>query len=209
MSEVERRRSYWYNNILIDSDRVLSPEFDDAVIYVTGAQIEMLRNITQYLTRRQTYAAETNPGYYLVPDESDFDDILAIVADLEETLMGNPNTIWGYAAPWSEWLVEESVGDPYTDAETTAVPEGYVRVLEHWTGRHTHGSTRQVTLQVIAAMGAPILYTAPALPDGEYAYGTTRVTLAEDDTVRWRVSSLASGQNAIFIAHGYVMKLTG
>lgn len=97
MSEVDRRRSYWYNAVLIESDRVLTPQVADAVIYVTGAQVEMLRNITQYLIRRNTYVSESHLGYYLVPDDSDYDEILAIVADLEETLMGNPNTIWGYS----------------------------------------------------------------------------------------------------------------
>jgi len=102
MSEVDRRRSYWYNAVLIDSDRVLDPQFDDAVIYVTGAQLELLRNVTQYLRRRQTYVSETHPGYYLVPDDSDYDDILAIVSDLEEVLMGNPNTLWGYKERYLE-----------------------------------------------------------------------------------------------------------
>ena len=209
MDERERRRAYRHNAVLIDSDRVLTPQFDDAIVYLTGAQLELLRNVSQYLNRRETYRAEKHPGYYLMPDDADYDDILAIVADMEESLMGNPNTIWGYVAPWSEWIVEESVGDAYTDAETTSVPEGYVRVLEHWTGRHTHGSTRQITLQVVASVGAPILYTVPALPSNEYAYEATHITLAEDDMVRWRVTNLASTKSAIFIVHGYVMKLTG
>jgi len=48
----------------------------------------MLRNVTQYLRRRSTFAeAETETGY-LSPDTEDWDTILAIVADLEEKLMG-------------------------------------------------------------------------------------------------------------------------
>lgn len=96
MSESERRRKYRYDRVLIETDRVLDPQFDDAVVYLSGAQVEMLRNMTQYLNRLDTYVSLYNLGTYLTPTVADYDDILAIVADLEEVLMGNPNTIWGY-----------------------------------------------------------------------------------------------------------------
>lgn len=126
----ERRRKYRYDRILIESARILSPQFDAAVLYFTGAQIELLRNVTQYLRKLETYVAEYHPGYYLTPDESDYDDILAIVADLEETLMGNANVIFGYNDNLSERIYEDSdVNDDFT-IETTQVPEGEMwRVL--------------------------------------------------------------------------------
>ena len=55
---------------------------------ITGAQLEMLRNLTQYLHRRSTFVAETHEGYYLAADNDDWDSIQAVVAELEETLMG-------------------------------------------------------------------------------------------------------------------------
>lgn len=122
MSEVERRRSHWYNAILIESDRVLNPVHDDAVIYITGAQVELLRNITVYLRRRHTYVDENHPGYYLVPDDSDFDDILAIVSDLEETLMGNPNTLFGYSEQLHVDGGETKSGDGNYTASSGQVP---------------------------------------------------------------------------------------
>lgn len=96
MSENERRRKYHYNRVLIETERILSPEFSDAVVFLSGAQVEMLRNVTQYLNRLDTYVTEYNPGYYLAPTADDYDDILEIVADLEEVLMGNPNTLFGF-----------------------------------------------------------------------------------------------------------------
>ena len=122
----ERRRKYRYDRILIESDRILSPQFDDAVLYVTGAQLEMLRNVTGYLRNLQTYVDEYQPGYYLTPDVSDYDDILAIVADLEETLMGNPNTIWGYYAPYAEIIQSSTMAAGDSDRYGDHVPEGEV-----------------------------------------------------------------------------------
>ena len=88
MSETWRRKRYYKPRVLISTERVLDPEFPDALLCITGAQIEMLRNLTQYLHRRSTFAqSETDVGY-LSPDVDDWDTIQAIVADLEETLMG-------------------------------------------------------------------------------------------------------------------------
>ena len=88
MSEEWRRKPYYRPRVLVDVDRVLTPQFGDALLCITGAQLEMLRNLTQYLHRRSTFVAENQEGYYLVAENADWDTIQAIVADLEETLMG-------------------------------------------------------------------------------------------------------------------------
>jgi len=88
MSETWRRKPYYRPRVLIDAARVLDPQFDDVLVCITGAQLEMLRNLTQYLHRRSSFASENHDGYYLVADNDDWDSIQAIVADLEETLMG-------------------------------------------------------------------------------------------------------------------------
>lgn len=96
MSEAERRRTYTESRVLMSSVAVLNPTFSDGALYFTGAQVEIMRNLVQYANRIESYVAEYESGYYLTPDNDDWDDIQAIVADLEETLMGNPNTLWGY-----------------------------------------------------------------------------------------------------------------
>ena len=88
MSETWRRKPYYRPRVLIDVGRVLDPQFEDALLCITGEQLEMLRNLTQYLHRRSTFVAENHDGYYLVADNDDWDAIQAIVSDLEETLMG-------------------------------------------------------------------------------------------------------------------------
>ncbi len=126
MSETERRYKYAHNRVLIEAQRILNPQFDDAVVFISGAQIELLRNASQYLNRLTTYVAEYNPGYYLTPTAEDFDSILEIVADLEETLMGNPNTIWGYFDAYG--VVKESLAMPAGESNlvSASVPEGEV-----------------------------------------------------------------------------------
>ena len=88
MSDVWRHKTYYKPRVLIDTQRILNPQFDDALLCITGAQNEMLRNLMQYLKRRSTFAEGYTESYYLSPDTNDWDTIQAIVADLEETLMG-------------------------------------------------------------------------------------------------------------------------
>lgn len=88
MSEVWRRKTYYKPRVMIETVRILSPQYDDALLCITGAELEMLRNLTQYLKRRSTFVSEYQEGYYLAPSTADWDDVQAIVANLEEKLMG-------------------------------------------------------------------------------------------------------------------------
>lgn len=130
MSESERRRKYRYNRVLIETARVLEPQFHDAVVFLSGAQIEMLRNVTQYLNRLETYVTEYAEGYYLAPTAEQYDSILETVADLEETLMGNPNVIWGYADRWNEFVEYTMTVDGSRNVYSSSVPNGYVYTLQ-------------------------------------------------------------------------------
>ena len=129
MSEVERRRAYNAQRVLISSVAVLNPTFDDGDLYFTGPQIEIMRNLVQYANRPENYAAEWELGYYLIPDNDDWDDIQAIVADMEETLMGNPNTLWGYHDRLYEFNEHQKVGAGSYTLEVLEVPAGHVYVV--------------------------------------------------------------------------------
>jgi len=205
MSESERRRKYRYNRVLIETERILDPAFADAVVFLSGAQIEMLRNVTQYLNRLETYVTEYNPGYYLAPTVEEYDDILEIVADLEETLMGNPNTIWGYADRWLEECEETSTGGAQTWVDMTPVPEGYVYVLEQWNIRHEQAGGAAVTLRFFGDGDMQYLYDVPALPFFEDVMQTTHITLKEDDYVRFLVAGLADTKRLWLTVSGYMM----
>lgn len=88
MGDEWRRKTYYRPRVLIDTSRILDPQFPDSLLCITGAQIEMLRNLTQYLHRRSTFASEYQDQYYLAPTNEEWDSLEAIVADLEDTLMG-------------------------------------------------------------------------------------------------------------------------
>lgn len=88
MSEEWRRKTYYDKRVLIDTERILDPQFEDSILCLTGAQLELVRNLMQYLHRRSTFASDYEKGYYLAPDNDEWDNLQAIVADLEETIMG-------------------------------------------------------------------------------------------------------------------------
>ena len=205
MVDTERLRKYHYNRVLIESARILSPQFADAVVFLSGAQIEMLRNVSQYLNRLDTYVSEYQPGYYLVPTDEDFDDILEIVADMEETLMGNPNTIWGYEDRWMEYKGVESTGAGTTYVSTNAVPAGYVYVLEHWNIYHLDDDPCGMTLGMGETGGTPILYTAPAVPGEDVVYETTHITLKESDYLTLAIVGLPNESLARMRVWGHKM----
>ncbi len=87
MSEAWRKKKYYTPRVLIETERILASPFPDAIVCLTGAQVEMLRNLMQYLHRRSTFAQGYEKGYYLAPNNTDWTTIQSIVSDLEESLM--------------------------------------------------------------------------------------------------------------------------
>ena len=83
-----RRKTYYRSRVMIETSRILDPQFPDSLLCITGAQIEMLRNLMQYLHRRSTFVTSQEEQYYLSPTTEEWDILQAIVADLEDTLMG-------------------------------------------------------------------------------------------------------------------------
>lgn len=88
MSEVERRTRYDDRRVLIETERVLASQFRSTLLSLTGAQIELLRNVVAYLNRASTFVTVYAGTYYLTPTACEWDSLQSIVADLEETLMG-------------------------------------------------------------------------------------------------------------------------
>ena len=88
MVEQWRKKTYYKPRIIIETQRVIESSIKDSLICLTGGEIEMLRNITHYLERRSTFVSEYQTTGYLCPDVDDWDTISAIVAQLQEKLMG-------------------------------------------------------------------------------------------------------------------------
>lgn len=203
----EQRYGYTYHRVLIESARVLSPQFSDAVIYVTGAQLEMLRNMTQYLHRLSTYVSDYQPGYYLSPTVEDYDDILAVVADLEDVLMGNPNTIWGYYDRWDENDWREGVGTADVFVDLSTVPEGEVWILEEAYVFHEADTTKE--LKVYADGGGDYFYLLrfPSASPIIYHRWAGRLVLKEGDHLGAWVVAPGDGKIVEFHVWGSKMKV--
>ena len=201
----EERFGYTWQRVLIDSTRILDPQFDDAVIYVTGAQLELLRNMTQYLNRLSTYVSEYNPGYYLSPTAEDFDAIQAIVADLESVLMGNPNTIWGYNDRWFEeihyWF---SAGGNYS-VKTTVVPAGYVYRCQFIGSLNADSLCAQ--FHVVNADTVPVMIDGwPAVPLNEWQNTfPLDITLKEGDSIACDFYGCTAGDDLFLRVWGDMM----
>lgn len=88
MSELERFRRFYRPRVLIDVADLESPPFDGGLLCVTGAQLLLLRNLCEYLHRPTTFVSEYVATGYYVPTKEEWDTIQAIVAELENELMG-------------------------------------------------------------------------------------------------------------------------
>lgn len=207
MSETERRQRYVTNRVLIEAQRILNPQFDDAVVFLSGAQIELLRNVTQYLNRQSTYVAEYNSGYYLMPTVEDFDGILEIVADMEETLMGNPNVIWGYNDVYGE--AEENLNMPagpgYLYGST--VPEGEVWVVSNVMVTSTSATCVDISIYAELDGGDIIVGNVKPPVTGQRYCLQINQPLAEGNRMYVLYSLMTLGDDALAHFSGYKMKV--
>jgi hypothetical protein len=64
-----------------------------------------------------------------MPTDEDWDTLAGIVHDLEETLMGNPNTLWGYQDRLAITAGGPKVGAGNFTRVLFTVPEGYAYVV--------------------------------------------------------------------------------
>jgi len=192
---------------MIESARILSPQFNDAVLYFTGAQVELLRNVAGYLRRLETYTAEYHLGYYLTPTAEDYDQLLAIVANLEEKLMGNPNTIWGYAERVEKLFSATKSGDGTHERWSDTVPEGEVWKLELCTLGNTTGARGRITLNLLSASGTIILDSV-ADPGTDAVVWVGSLTMQADELLHVKQEACLNGDVLIGGMVAYVMHLS-
>ena len=204
MSEAERRRKYRYNHVLIESARILDPQFSDAVVFLSGAQVELLRNVTQYLNRQDTYVAAYEGHYYLTPTDENFDSIQAIVADLEETLMGNPNTIWGYKEQVHNDLGGIKSGDGDYDTWVGGPEAGLIYVVEAISLHNKTGSRGMVTLWVDTATSNHPL-KVEATPGTIPVIWTGRMVVESNGSIHATQEACLNGDDIEVMTLGYTM----
>ena len=207
MSEEQQDLAYRYDRILIESDDILTPSFAGSTVVLSGAQIELLRNVVHYLDRRSTFVEKYNTLNYTTPDNDNWDDISQIVADLEEKLMGNENTIFGVYEGWTQWLGGTQSGNGTFSALTTGVPSGYIYVVQGVTikndtavrgltsiGFHDGSNYYYMKAEIPSAAAIPVTNKAP-------------MVLKAGDKVRVIMQSCLDGDVISAGVWGYKMKI--
>jgi len=182
------RRGYNDNRKLIESSRLLTPTFADGVLYFTGAQVELMRNLMAYANQRETFVDDYESGYYTMPDNDDWDDILAIVADLEEVLMGNPNTLWGYKDRYYENLDYLAL-TTYILKRSVAVPANQVYMLQAACLKLQDRATTSAVMQtIVSSSSACVLAEAATLAANTWLFWVGNVVLKEGDQIQLYVN---------------------
>ena len=207
MDEEQASLKYHYDRILIESSRIITPTLPGCTLVLNGAQVEMLRNCAHYLDRRYTFVSEYGELTYETPDDDDWDDIRAQVADLEEKLMGNENTIFGVYERWVEWLGGTKTGDGEYSAISTPVPVGYVYVCQSVSiqnntsarGRAAIGFSEGAHWYYLKAVEAPVT--------SEPVSYNSQMVLSAGDTIRVFQALCLDGDVIGAGIWGYSMKI--
>lgn len=207
MSEATTQRRYSDLIVLVEGARVLESSFPTIGLVLTGSELEILRNMMNYATRRTTYVEAYHDSYYLAVTDDDWLDIETIVSVLEGKLMGNENTLWGYNE--SLYLRQASTvsGTTVFDQRHTTVPEGEVWIVTGvtWLSLMAGGS---VNIQVkSAAIDYPVTKTQTWTVDEWSGESGLYLVLKEGDLVEFAFYDLAEGQHVKSNVNGYKMKV--
>lgn len=207
MTDPTRRRRYRYDRIVIEKARILDAQFDDAVLFFTGAQIELMRNMTEYLRRLETYCSDYHLGYYLTPTPEDYDSLMAIVASLEETLMGNPNTLFGYKGTKHLDNSTTVSGAGLKQLSTGTVPADELWRMETYDARNEDTVCSRIQLLIGSGTGSTIVHEVDNPGADELVQWTGLITLPPGASLIAKFYDCADGDKIKMEARGYTMAI--
>jgi len=205
MSEAERRTKYTGERVLIEAERILAPQFAAQGIFLSGAQVELLRNVVEYLGRDTTFVDEYHGGYYLSVTDDDWDTIQSIVADLEDKLLMNDNTMWGYSETWESVETEVSDASSPFIVETDAVGAGELVSVETFVVWHNHVAERTVLATLVRSAVVHPFTGNLTVPSGVWLGGGVALTLAEGDKLSFEFYNTALSDICKIVATGSKM----
>ena len=207
MSEEQQNLPYRYDRILIESDDILTPSFAGSTVVLSGAQIELLRNVVHYLDRRSTFVEEYNTLNYTTPDNDNWDDISQIVANLEEKLMGDLNVPWGFNERLTDVVFSTTMPAGDSSLNHTAVPAGEVWVVQYATVYTVSASCVRVVTTAIGSDGiCPLAVNTPILTSTYYPT-SLELSLSEGDLIYSRFYTMTLNDTAYSYLWGYKMKV--
>lgn len=207
MVDVTRKQQYSDQRVLVKAKNFLNPDFSDACLYFTGGHIELMRNLVDYANRRSTFVSDYYTGYYTSPNDEDWDLIQQRVADLEETLMGNNNVVWGYKDKWKEWESRVMGGAGTFAGSTDDVPAGEIYVLHNVTLRNLTGARGAANIQVDDGVRYLELAYSDGLAVKELMSWKGPLVLEEGDSIHWTMDGCLEGDSLKAYAMGYKMEV--
>ncbi len=198
---------YRYDRVLIEAERVLDSQFDDAVLTVSGAQLEILRNLMMYANRQATFVDTYYTNFYELPDDTDWDAIQAIVAELEERLMGNVNTPLGYYDRVFEEINDVGVPAATRTLRMTVVPSGYVYIIQAIAMRNDDSGVNQTKAVTDGNSSLIIERLSPAGAGLWHPLQVPNTVLKESDTIEGTFYNCTSGDDLHLKIWGYKMQV--
>jgi len=121
-----RIKRYYRPRVLIDLAQLEDSPLGPAIVCLTGPERSILQNLLEYAHRRSTFVSEYHDDYYLAPSEEEWDDIDALVAELEDKMSGCPEIVTlleGILAA-TECACEKLTGLPLTGWPAGGTVEG-------------------------------------------------------------------------------------
>lgn len=87
MSDNWRVKRYYDHRVLVPTADVLENTYPDIWLCLTAGQAALIRRLLTYATWHSTFVSQYEQAFYLCPTNEEWDQIQALVADLEEKLM--------------------------------------------------------------------------------------------------------------------------
>lgn len=194
------RRNYRYGGMYMEATRILNPQFDSIALELTGAQVELLRNVTMLFHSQDVFVDAYHDGYYMNASDVDYDTILAIVADLENKLMGGKTMLWEYSDTYREEQFDLDADASTITLTFGLVPADEVWVVTQWIAVNEDTRTTNNTLMVSTATAS--FDAASAHPDAaNHRTGTSVfIPLKTNERVEMRIEGCQQDDEI----HGWV-----
>lgn len=203
----QERTNYRYDAILIEASRILSPQFDMQGIWLSGAQVELLRNTMAVLNNPKTFVDEYQDDYYLTATDNDWDTIRATVADLERKLMGNDNVLWGYNDRLLTMQTHIMIAPGTFVQSHDTCPSGEAWVIEGVSIGTSHTGATVYPLNYVEAVNYAITEVISPIVNTWAVRSGLRVVLSEGDGIRFAWGGVVVDQNLTTFVWGYKMKV--
>lgn len=201
----EYRYRYRSDRVLLAYRQFLPDEKPGQAVFLSAAELQMLRNMAAYLHRRTTWVYLYGNEYYDGPGDQDWDMLEALVAEMELKLMPDNVRVWGYTDRLAD---QESLADAVAGTNTlvhTTVPAGEVWVI---TGGSVIDAQTAATCSFMAVLGGTgfFVYSYGTLAPWKYsAMPACNFVLKAGDYVQSEFGGCAAGDDLVSNIWGYKM----